>query len=141
MWAQPSPPLCHSPTRFTTPRGAPWHPTGWQLFFGSWPLLHPASPHLTPEGGTQGSDPHLELVFSSIANATLNSGAIKDKLLLHNTNTAMPKVKGMEDKSLLASKSLRVSLVCMHKYTVSANAYDLKNRRNNFRPVSAMSIQ
>lgn len=58
--------------------------------FGSRPLLHPAFLHLTPEGGTQGSDPHLELVFSAIANATLNSGAVKDRLLLHSSNAAKP---------------------------------------------------
>lgn len=62
--------------------------------FGSRPLLHPVSPHLTPEGGAQGSDPHLELVFSAITNVTLNGGAVKDKLLLHRRDTAVPIAKG-----------------------------------------------
>lgn len=68
MWAQPWPPLCPSPTRFTTPRGAPWHPTAWQLFFGSCPLLNPASPHLTPERGGQRSSSHLKLLSRTVAN-------------------------------------------------------------------------
>lgn len=71
------PPLCQSPTRFTTPRGGTLASYRLAAVFGSRPLLHPASPHLTPEGGTQGSDPHLELVFSAITNATLNSGAVR----------------------------------------------------------------
>lgn len=41
--------------------------------FGSRPLLHPVCPHLTPEGGAQGSDPCLELPFSAFTNTTLNS--------------------------------------------------------------------
>lgn len=93
---------------------------------GSRPLFHPASPHLTPEGGAQGSDPHLELVFSAITNATLNSGTVKDKLPLHSRNTAMPIVKGMEDKRLLATEVLCVRCVFVHEHTVSANAYELK---------------
>lgn len=36
--------------------------------FGSRPLLNPASPHLTPEGGAKRSDSHVELLFSAIIN-------------------------------------------------------------------------
>lgn len=91
--------------RFTTPRGAPRHPTGWQLFFRSQPLLHPASLHLTPMGGGTGFRPRLELFFSATINATLSSGAECDRLLLHSRNAEIPTGKGREDKRLLACET------------------------------------
>lgn len=89
--------------------------------FGSRPHLHPASPHHTPEGGAQGSDLCLELVFCAITVATLNNGGVKDRLLLPERNTAILKGKGKEDKRLLACGSLCVNCLCVHEHTVSSN--------------------
>lgn len=73
--------------------------------FGSRPLLHPASVHLTPEAEAHGSDPILNLSSVPPTNITLNSSAVKDTLLLHNRTTEIAAVKGMEDKSQITPDS------------------------------------